>query len=179
MGADSSASNQECKDVVGEYSLNIEEVDGIVIDKETSKISLDTTKQIPKTSLIVTAKIGTQQRVSDPFDIEVFDCNEGLTHGPDIQLRISSMPEKVLSYDLLKTKPTHPSCSMEIVYKVEGLTEAVTFATDVEEKGKVKIDSSVAMDTVVKYTATIGKQEFKNELKVEIYDCLQILEFTK
>lgn len=144
--------NDHCGIVGQEYLLTTPEgteIDGdlgITIDKETSKINVATSKQIPKTSLIVTAKIGNQQRVSEPFDIEVYDCNEGMTHAPDIKVQMGSSP---YNFDLLKTKPTHPSCGVEIGYKVEGLAEGVTFTTDGEEKGKIKIDTSLVIDTVV------------------------------
>ena len=176
--------SHRAKDCKGYYSLEntdgTQPIEGLKMNNDNSEITVVASQKIAPQTLVVRAKLGIQTKLSEPFTIEVFSCEDGLTHQPNIQAQIGSLNDAgQFDLQLLKTKPTNPGCPTDIKYSVKGLTEGVTFVSEGENIGQIKIDTSKTIDTTVKYTATIGKQQFSNDLKVQIFDCLPDLEFIK
>lgn len=68
------------------------------MDEDTSEITVQTSTAIKKTSVSVTVQVGSQSQPSPSFDIEVYDCNFGLVHAPDLKVQVgSASPENQFS----------------------------------------------------------------------------------
>ena len=80
-------------------------------------------------------------------------------------------------FGLLSTKPKHPNCPEEIEYGVKGLTAGITYDAN---KALLRVDTSIEIPlTKVKYTVKIGLEERREELEVEVFDCISTVDIVK